>query len=63
MAQRIQRSRGRVDHRHRQVMAVVAEVLPTASCGMAGLGVSPTHGLKRGVVVNIEPRCSRSSRR
>src|SRR5262245_21372108 len=35
-------------------MAVVAEVLPNGELRVAGLGVAPTHGLKRGVVVNID---------
>ena len=37
-----------------KVMAVVAEVLPTGELKLAGLGVSPSNGLKRGVVVNID---------
>ena len=37
-----------------KVMAVVAEVLPGGELRLAGLGVAPTHGLKRGVVVNID---------
>ena len=37
-----------------KVMAVVAEVLPSGELRVAGLGVSATHGLKRGVVVNID---------
>src|SRR5881394_1082507 len=37
-----------------KVMAVVAEVLPNGELRVAGLGVSATHGLKRGVVVNID---------
>ncbi len=37
-----------------KVMAVVAEVLPGGELRIAGLGVAPTHGLKRGVVVNID---------
>src|SRR6476660_4287549 len=37
-----------------KVMAVVAEVLPNGELRVAGLGVAPTHGLKRGVVVNID---------
>jgi cell division protein FtsA len=37
-----------------KVMAVVAEVLPGGELRLAGLGVAPSHGLKRGVVVNIE---------
>src|SRR5881409_940810 len=37
-----------------KVMAVVAEVLPGGELRVAGLGVAPTHGLKRGVVVNID---------
>ena len=32
-----------------KVMAVVAEVLPGGELRLAGLGVAPTHGLKRGV--------------
>ncbi len=37
-----------------KVMAVVAEVLPTGELKLAGLGVAPSHGIKRGVVVNID---------
>ena len=37
-----------------KVMVVVAEVLPGGDLRVAGLGVAPTHGLKRGVVVNID---------
>jgi cell division protein FtsA len=37
-----------------KVMVVVAEVLPEGELRVAGLGVSTTRGLKRGVVVNIE---------
>ncbi|MDO9074521.1 MAG: cell division protein FtsA, partial [Rubrivivax sp.] len=37
-----------------KVMVVAAEVLPDGSLRVAGLGVAPTHGLKRGVVVNID---------
>ena len=37
-----------------KVMAVVAEVLPEGELRLAGLGVAPSHGLKRGVVVNID---------
>jgi len=37
-----------------KVMAVVAEILPGGDLRLAGLGVAPTHGLKRGVVVNID---------
>ncbi len=37
-----------------KVMAVVAEVLPDGDLRVAGLGVAPSHGLKRGVVVNID---------
>jgi len=37
-----------------KVMAVVAEVLPDGSLKLAGLGVAPSNGLKRGVVVNID---------
>jgi cell division protein FtsA len=35
-------------------MAVVAEVLPGGELKLAGLGVAPSSGLKRGVVVNID---------
>jgi cell division protein FtsA len=35
-------------------MVVVAEVLPGGELKLAGLGVAPSNGLKRGVVVNIE---------
>jgi cell division protein FtsA len=37
-----------------KVMAVVAEVLPGGELRIAGLGVATSHGLKRGVVVNID---------
>ncbi len=37
-----------------KVLAVVAEVLPEGALRIAGLGVAPSHGLKRGVVVNID---------
>ncbi|MCH2241165.1 MAG: cell division protein FtsA [Aquabacterium sp.] len=37
-----------------KVMAVVAEVMPSGELRMAGLGVAASHGLKRGVVVNID---------
>jgi cell division protein FtsA len=37
-----------------KIMAVVAEVLGNGELRIAGLGVAPSHGLKRGVVVNID---------
>ena len=37
-----------------KVMAVVAEVLPDGELKIAGLGIAPGNGLKRGVVVNID---------
>jgi cell division protein FtsA len=37
-----------------KVMAVVAEVMPDGTLRVAGLGTAPSHGLKRGVVVNID---------
>ncbi len=37
-----------------KVMAVVAEVRPGGDLKLAGLGVAPSNGLKRGVVVNID---------
>ena len=37
-----------------KVMAVVAEVLPNGELRVAGLGIAAAHGLKRGVVVNID---------
>ncbi|KQW02513.1 cell division protein FtsA [Rhizobacter sp. Root1221] len=37
-----------------KVMAVVAEVLPGGELRVAGLGIAASHGLKRGVVVNID---------
>ncbi len=37
-----------------KVMVVVAEVLPDSELKLAGLGVAPSNGLKRGVVVNID---------
>ena len=35
-----------------KVMAVVAEVMYNGELKLAGLGVAPSNGLKRGVVVN-----------
>ena len=37
-----------------KVMAVVAEMTPDGELKLAGLGVAPSNGLKRGVVVNID---------
>jgi len=37
-----------------KIMAVVAEVGAGGELRLAGLGVAPSHGLKRGVVVNID---------
>jgi cell division protein FtsA len=37
-----------------KVMAVVAEVMPGGELKLAGLGVAPSNGLTRGVVVNID---------
>ena len=37
-----------------KVMVVVAEVMPGGELRIAGLGSAPAHGLKRGVVVNID---------
>jgi cell division protein FtsA len=37
-----------------KVMAVVAEVMADGELRVAGLGVASSHGLKRGVVVNID---------
>ena len=37
-----------------KVMVVVAEVLPGGELKLAGLGVAPSNGIKRGVVVNID---------
>ncbi|MCS4509650.1 cell division protein FtsA [Xylophilus ampelinus] len=37
-----------------KVMVVVAEVQSGGDLKLAGLGVAPSHGLKRGVVVNID---------
>ncbi|MEO5737197.1 MAG: cell division protein FtsA, partial [Variovorax sp.] len=37
-----------------KVMVVVAEVLPNGELKLAGLGIAPSNGLKRGVVVNID---------
>ncbi len=37
-----------------KVMAVVAEVLPGGELKLAGFGIAPSNGLKRGVVVNID---------
>lgn len=37
-----------------KVMVVVAEVMPGGELKLAGLGVAPSSGIKRGVVVNID---------
>ncbi len=37
-----------------KIMVVVAEVTPEGQLKLAGLGVAPSNGLKRGVVVNID---------
>jgi cell division protein FtsA len=37
-----------------KVMVVVAEVQPNGELKLAGLGMAPSNGLKRGVVVNID---------
>jgi cell division protein FtsA len=37
-----------------KVMVVVAEVMPSGELKLAGLGIAPSSGLKRGVVVNID---------
>ena len=37
-----------------KVMVVVGEVMPGGELRLVGLGVAPSHGLKRGVVVNID---------
>jgi cell division protein FtsA len=37
-----------------KVMVVVAEVMPGGELKLAGLGIAPSSGLKRGVVVNID---------
>ncbi|MCY7317885.1 MAG: cell division protein FtsA [Ramlibacter sp.] len=37
-----------------KVMVVVAEVLANGELKLAGLGIAPSNGLKRGVVVNID---------
>jgi len=37
-----------------KIMVVVAEVQPGGQLKLAGLGVAPSNGLKRGVVVNID---------
>jgi cell division protein FtsA len=37
-----------------KVMVVVAEVMPSGELKLAGMGVAPGNGLKRGVVVNID---------
>ena len=37
-----------------KVMVVAAEILPDGELRVVGLGVASTHGLKRGVVVNID---------
>ncbi len=37
-----------------KVMVVVAEVMPSGELKLAGMGIAPGNGLKRGVVVNID---------
>jgi cell division protein FtsA len=37
-----------------KIMVAVAEILADGSLQLAGIGVTPTQGLKRGVVVNID---------
>ena len=37
-----------------KVMVVVAEIMPGGELKLAGLGIAASHGLKRGVVVNID---------
>jgi cell division protein FtsA len=37
-----------------KIMVVVGEVMPSGDLRLAGLGLAPTQGLKRGVVVNID---------
>ncbi|MDP3423843.1 MAG: cell division protein FtsA [Burkholderiaceae bacterium] len=37
-----------------KIMVVVAEITPDGALKLAGLGVAPSNGLKRGVVVNID---------
>jgi cell division protein FtsA len=37
-----------------KIMVVVAEVMPNGALKLAGLGIAPSNGLKRGVVVNID---------
>jgi cell division protein FtsA len=37
-----------------KVMVVVAEIMPGGELKLAGLGIAPSNGLKRGVVVNID---------
>lgn len=37
-----------------KVMVVVAEILPAGELKLVGLGVAPSNGIKRGVVVNID---------
>src|SRR6478609_1186869 len=37
-----------------KVMVVVGEVMPGGELKLAGLGIAPSNGLKRGVVVNID---------
>ncbi len=37
-----------------KVMVVAAEILPDGQLRLAGMGIAPTQGLKRGVVVNID---------
>ena len=37
-----------------KIMVVVAEVLPDGALKVLGMGIAPSNGMKRGVVVNIE---------
>jgi cell division protein FtsA len=37
-----------------KVMVVVAEIMPSGDLKLVGLGVAPSNGIKRGVVVNID---------
>jgi cell division protein FtsA len=37
-----------------KVMVVVAEIMPAGELKLVGLGVAPSNGIKRGVVVNID---------
>jgi len=41
-------------YRHSKIVAIVAEILPEGRLEIIGMGQTPSRGLKKGVVVNIE---------